>query len=78
VQVFDARTGTLRTVLQPFETSVTSVSVALTDVTGDARPEIVVGAVIDGIAKLRAVDLEGRDSGFSASATGMARAARWP
>jgi hypothetical protein len=67
VQVFDARTGSRRAVLQPFDTSVTEVWVALADVSGDARPEIVVGALVDGIARLRAVDLQGRDAGFSTS-----------
>ena len=68
VQVFDARTGSRRAVLQPFDATVTEVWVALADVAGDARHEIVAGALVDGIATLRAVDVQGRDAGFSASA----------
>ncbi|HEY3185631.1 MAG TPA: FG-GAP-like repeat-containing protein, partial [Gaiellaceae bacterium] len=65
VQVFDARTGSLRAVLQPFDATAREVWVALADVSGDARPEIVAGALVDGVAQLRAIDLEGRDAGFS-------------
>jgi FG-GAP-like repeat/FG-GAP repeat len=65
VQVFDGRTGDRLASFQPFDAAVTSVPVAIADVTGDGKPEILVGALVGGLAQVKAIDARGRDVGFA-------------